>query len=113
MTGPVGIGAMRERVAVWGESPPAANEYGEPVPARSQLAEVWAAVEPLGGRPQFRGERDESDAAYRVTVRHIPWLTGKHWFGWKGKTLRIDSLTDVEAAGEWLVCECVATGVDA
>ena len=103
---PAKLEDVRHRLKVMAKSPPAPNEFGEPVAAESALAEVWAAVNPSGGAEAWRGNKAEAETSYTVVIRFFAPLTTAHWFIWKGKRLELDSVTDVGGLGEWMVCNC-------
>jgi SPP1 family predicted phage head-tail adaptor len=49
---------------------PAVNEFGEPVVIWDELAEVWAAAEPLSGREFWAQQQVQSEITTRFRIRY-------------------------------------------
>lgn len=60
------------------------NDFGEDVPTWSDVAEVWARVEPLRGREFFQAGQMQSSAEVRITVRWRAGLDEKMRIVWRG-----------------------------
>ena len=46
------------------------NEFGEPVETWSDVATVWASVQPLAGREYFQAQQVKADITLRVRMRY-------------------------------------------
>lgn len=62
-------GRLRQRVTIQ-EPTETQDSYGEPVATWSDLATVWAAIDPLSGRETFGGEQYQARLTHRVTMRY-------------------------------------------
>jgi SPP1 family predicted phage head-tail adaptor len=49
---------------------PAVNDFGEPVVVWEELAEVWAAMEPLTGREFWAQQQVQSEITVRIRIRY-------------------------------------------
>ena len=58
--------SIEESVAV----SPAVNEFGEPNVVWDELAEVWAAMEPLTGREFWAQQQVQSEITVRIRIRY-------------------------------------------
>lgn len=83
------IGRLDRRVLVQ-RRVNAVNEYGEPVPAWSDVATVWAEVRELSGTKTF-GETPEGTS--QVTIRYLEGLTVAHRLVIGGTTHYLQSVT--------------------
>ncbi len=64
-----GIGAMRARVTVQRENPVAAGGGGY-LPGWSDVANLWAQLEPISGREILQGARLEARVTHRAIIRY-------------------------------------------
>ena len=74
---PVPFSDMRDRVTVQRRTV-SQDGYGAPSLEWSDVATVWAKVEPLDGSEQHQGGRVRADATHRITIRYYAGLTTKH-----------------------------------
>ena len=73
----------------------APDSYGEPIKTWSDLATVWAAVEPLSGREFFEAQRTNAETTYRVRIRYRADVVPTLRIAYAGKTLEIQAVIDV------------------
>jgi len=87
-------GTLRHRITLQTFTT-APDSYGEPIKTWSDLATVWAAVEPLTGREYFQAQQTHAEVTYRVRIRYradvVPTMRIAH----AGKTLEILAAIDV------------------
>lgn len=51
-----------------------ADEYGEPVETLTDVATVWAAIEPLRGQEFFAAMRENAEVTTRIRIRWRPGI---------------------------------------
>jgi SPP1 family predicted phage head-tail adaptor len=95
------IGDFRERILIQQEAR-TPDTGGGAVLSWTDVAEIWASVEPLSGREGLQGEGVVGTQLYRLRFRAEVSLTTAMRLVWSGKTLNIRSLRVVEARGRLL-----------
>lgn len=68
------IGAMRARITIQQESPTPSGGGGYAL-VWSDVATLWASIEPAGGREVLQGARLESRITHRITIRYTAGIT--------------------------------------
>jgi SPP1 family predicted phage head-tail adaptor len=86
-------GDLRERLTVQVASG-TTNALGETVLAWSDSSAVWASVEGVSAREVLTAFQQETAVTHRLRMRHLPGLTSKMRFAWRGRTLEISSLLE-------------------
>lgn len=74
------------------------DSFGSPNGEWQDLAECWAAVEPLTGREYFAAQQVQADTAVRITIRYqtsLSGLTTKDRVVFGNRTFDIRSVIDV------------------
>lgn len=68
----INAGKLNKRVAIERavSGSPAVNAFGEPNVIWDELAEVWAAMEPLTGREFWAQQQVQSEITVRIRVRY-------------------------------------------
>lgn len=103
-------GKLDQRVTLQ-ESTPTTDGFGQDVPAWSDVATVWARVEPLRGREFFQAGQMQASADVRITIRYRAGLNERMRVMWRGAPHEIVSpLIDVGGQQETLEIMC-ATGI--
>ena len=67
-------GPLRQRVTIQ-EKSASQNTYGEEVITWTDLATVWAAVEPLTGREFLEGKQITAEVSTRIRIRYRSGIT--------------------------------------
>jgi SPP1 family predicted phage head-tail adaptor len=67
---------------------------GQPIPAWSDVATVWAAVEPLEGRELFAAQQINAEAIVMVRIRYRPGVRPKMRVLYGSRLLGIISVID-------------------
>lgn len=88
------IGTLRHRITLQSYTA-APDSYGDPIKAWSDLADVWAAVEPLTGREYFQAQQTHAEVTYRVRIRYRGDVVPTMRIAYTGKTLEILAVIDV------------------
>jgi len=96
---------MRERVIL------RANTYtkdalGGNIPTTTDLATVWARVQPLRGQELKDIGRLAAKQLYLVVIRHRTDLTTDNIIIWDNKTLNIRSIQNRDERSQFLSMEC-------
>lgn len=86
-------GLLREQVVIQRRAD-APDAFGQPIPAWSDLATVWAAVEPERGREWFVGAQLQAVAPVRFRIRHRADLTTRDRVIWGGVVYDIRAVVD-------------------
>lgn len=100
MTAPA-IGRLRHRLTV--EAPvDAPDGAGGIVRTYTQLAIVWAAIDPLAARRETDAGVDRAIGTHRIVIRHRTGLTIQHRLRRGGRVFRVLGLIDVGAESRFL-----------
>lgn len=88
-------GQLRHRVTIQ-QKDPTQDQYGEQVPTWNQVAEVWAAVEPLRGREFLEAQRVGAEVTTRIRIRHRDEITPEMRVVWGDHVYDIKAVIHVE-----------------
>jgi SPP1 family predicted phage head-tail adaptor len=91
----VRAGQLRHRVTIQ-EPDPTQDEYGEAVPTWSDMATVWAAVEPLQGREFLEAQRVGAEVTTRIRIRYRDGIVAEMRVSWGDHTYDIEAVIHVE-----------------
>ncbi|MEM7425191.1 MAG: phage head closure protein [Pseudomonadota bacterium] len=80
---------------------------GGAVETWQSAAELWAAVEPLGGDEPVRAEKLEGNLSHRVTIRWREGVLPSMRFLFGVRILEIDHVVSPRERRRLLVCRCV------
>lgn len=83
-----------------------ADGLGGYVKGWSDVATLWARVEPLAGRERDMAQQVESPRDYRVTIRRRADVTTAHRLLWQGNALNIRFVADEGARALYLALDC-------
>lgn len=102
-------GALRRRISIL-EPADVDDGAGGVTRGFAPLAEVFAAVEPLGAEEQTAGRALGLRRLWRVTIRARGDLTGGHRVVWRDEVFDVLSVRALDADGrfEELLCEEIA-----
>lgn len=64
-------GRLRHRIAIQ-QAAETQNDFGEVVKSWYNIAEVWAAIEPLSGREYLEAKQLDAALTSRIRIRHLP-----------------------------------------
>ena len=83
------------------------DSYGEVQGSWTDVATVWAAVEPLRGREFLEAQMAQAAATIRVRIRYRADLTPEMRVVYGSQLLNIRAVIDVEGRHRelWLMCE--------
>jgi len=87
----VRAGQLRHRVTLQQRAAgsPQQHASGEPDDAWSDVATVWAAVEPLAGRELFAAQAHHSEVTGRIRLRYREGITAAMRFTFEGRIYNI------------------------
>lgn len=98
-------GELRHRVTIQQKSV-TRDSYGAEVITWTDVATVWAAVEPLRGREFLEAKQIQSETAYRVRIRHRSDVDTDMRVMWNSRTLEIVAVLDIGGLGRELELMC-------
>lgn len=95
---PVEAGELRHRITIQ-ERTDTQDAYGEPIPAWSTWATVWAAVEPQSGQEATiaMSQQQEARLRIRVRVRYRSGFSVLHRIAWQGRTFQVEAISEVKS----------------
>lgn len=96
---PVKIGPMRQRVTLQVLTVSGRDSYGAEIRDWTDLGEYWAEVVTLSGREAVNAQQVQAGATHRVRMRRVREILPDQRFLFRGKTLNILSVDDVEFRG--------------
>lgn len=99
------IGKFRHRVTVERETT-ASNGLGAFVRTWAVVGDRWAQVTPTGGREGLINGSLTTQQNYRVAMRFDTSVTNGDRLVWNGKSLRIESVEDVDGRRATMVAYC-------
>ena len=85
----------------------ARDGHGQAVETWSDVATVWAAVEPIRGREFFAAQQVSAETTHRVTMRWRSGVSPKWRVVFGGRTFRIESVINVREKNERIELMCV------
>jgi SPP1 family predicted phage head-tail adaptor len=93
----VEAGDLRHRITIQ-QRTDTQDAYGEPIPAWTTWATVWAAIEPQSGQEATIAMSQQSEARLRVRVRvrYRAGLSVLMRIAWKTKTYQIEAISEVQ-----------------
>ena len=99
------IGSLRHRVTIESQTT-TQDAYGGEVITWSEVATVWAAVEPLSGREFMDGRRQEAEINTRIRIRYRSGLLPGMRVTWGDHTYDIEAVIERESRRReiWLMC---------
>ncbi len=95
------LGALRARIIIERENP-AGHDGGSYDPNWTQVANLWAQIEPVTGRVVRQGERRESHVTHRITLRYRTDISAGMRIVWGTKLLTIQAVLDLGARHRFL-----------
>lgn len=100
-------GTMDQRVTLQ-QRTQTQNALGEDVGTWTDVATVWAKVEPLRGREYFASSQMQSAVEVKISIRHRADVETTWRVVWRGQPHEIVSVIDPRAGGEYLELMCTA-----
>lgn len=104
---PLPAGRLDQRITLQTKSVTRAPN-GEEVVTWTDVAVLWARVEPLRGKEWFAAAQVQSAVEYRVTLRWRSAVSRDQRVLWRGTALDIVSVIDVGAGQENLELMCMS-----
>ncbi|MGB4101347.1 MAG: phage head closure protein [Alphaproteobacteria bacterium] len=95
------IGAMRARVVIQRENPVATGGGGY-APGWSDVASLWAQMEPLSGREVLQGARLEARVTHRAIVRYRADITAGMRLVYGTRLFRIHAALNLEERNHFI-----------
>lgn len=102
-------GHLRTRLVLQAMTPQSDGEGGH-AEAWSDVAELWALVEPASVRDRFAAGRPLPDLTHRVTLRFRDDLRSGMRFAGRARRLSIRTVHDPDETGRFLICRTEEEG---
>lgn len=74
--------------------------------AWTDIATVWARIEPLSGREYFAARQENTEVTTRITIRYLPGITTDSRVVFGGRVFEVLSAIDPEERCESLILMC-------
>lgn len=84
----------------------AQDAWGAPVETWSDVATVWAAIEPLSGREFFAAAQVQAEQLTRITIRHRSGVTPSLRVVWGDRSFDVQAVIDWRERHEFLQLMC-------
>ena len=99
-------GRLNRRVTIQSvtETP---DSFGEPAETWSDVATVWAAIEPILGEEFFQSGYWSGEVSHRITIRHLSGITTKHRVKYGSRVFDIKAVRNIDEANIQLELMCV------
>lgn len=89
-------GPLRHRVTIQEKAGTGQDGYGEDLPVWSDVATVWAAVEPLRGREFLEAQRAGAEVTTRIRIRYRDGIEPEMRVSWGDHTYDIEAILHIE-----------------
>lgn len=83
------------------------DSTGQPQETWTDVAEVWAAVEPIRGREYFAAQQVNAETTHRVRIRYLVGVTPMMRILFGARVLRIEAVINVDERNRELQLMCV------
>ena len=80
------------------------NGRGEPIPAWSDVTELWGDITPLSGREGLQANQIYASATHRIRIRYRPGVVPKMRFLKGSREFEIDAVLNVDERNREMVC---------
>lgn len=87
------VGAMRERVDVYSQAQ-TVNSAGEITTTWTNVATIWARMEPVGAAAVALANRDDAQRSYNMTIRYTADVTTNSRVIWRGRKFDVEGIMD-------------------
>lgn len=101
-------GSLRERITIMRATSRASDGLGGFAPTNTQVATLWADVNPMSGKERDKAAQTESPRNYRITVRRSPVslnILASDFIVWRNKTMNIRFIPDCGPADMYIHIE--------
>ena len=85
---------------------PDQNEYGEVTSSDSEVATVWASIEPVSARDMEVAKAFKSTVSHKVTIRHHSDVDYGYAVEWNGRTFSINGILNPNFDDSELILFC-------
>lgn len=96
-------GALRHELALEAASL-TPDDAGGHAQTWSEVATVFAMIEPVGASATFGADQTLETVTHRVTLRHRPGVASGMRFSGRGRVFDIVTVHDPDESGRYLVC---------
>ena len=108
----VTIGQLRHRVTL--QQPSIAGDgMGGGARTWTDVATVWASVEPLRGSSFWQAQQTQTKTTHVITIRYRPGVTTDYRVAFAGRHFSIDVIQNPSEANRYLLLYCTELTTDA
>jgi len=104
-------GTYRHRITLRESTATGRDAAGGEILTWSDVATVWAAVEPISGREYFAAQQVNAETTHRIKMRYRPGVHSKMRVLFGSRTFDIESVIDPEERHVELHLMCVERAV--
>lgn len=83
------------------------NSRGEPIPAWSTFATVYAAIEPIVGREKIIASQVNDQQEMNVRIRYLPGVSPKMRIKYGTRTFQIEGVVNVDERDREMKLMCI------
>ena len=87
----------------------ARDDNGQPIETFANVAEIWAAIEPIRGREYFAAQQVSANTTHRVTIRYRAGVSVQNRILFGSRVFRIESVINPQERSERIELMCVET----
>lgn len=98
-------GQLRKRVIIQQRSQ-TQDDYGQPLQTWTDVATVYAGIEPLNGRELLAAQAVNSEVSHNVTMRYRTGITPAMRLNYQGRLFNIHTILDENERHRMLTLQC-------
>lgn len=98
-------GQLRKRVIIQQRSQ-TQDDYGQPLQTWTDVATVYAGIEPLNGRELLAAQAVNSEVSHNVTMRYRSGITPAMRLNYQGRLFNIHTILDENERHRMLTLQC-------
>jgi len=108
----VTISQLRHRVTL--QQPSLASDgMGGGIRTWTDVATVWASIEPLRGSSFWQAQQVQAKTTHTVTIRYRPGITTDYRIAFGSRRFQIDAIQNPSEANRYLLLYCTELSTDA
>src|SRR3989304_308704 len=105
---PVIAGRLNKRVTLQSATI-ARDDNGQPIETFANVAEIWAAIDPIRGREYFAAQQVSADTTHRLTIRYRSGVSVQNRLLFGSRVVRIEGVINPPARSARLELMCIET----
>jgi len=93
----IGAGKRNKRITIQSLTE-TTTDGGEVTETASDVAEVWAAIEPLSARETWFARQSQATTTHKITMLYRPDVTSRMRATWDDRTFNFESVVNMDEA---------------